>query len=90
MYTCTQVHFTALYVVLTMDEALYLLESGMLLVVVVTLDFPHVGTLQILMDVLLVKLLEHYVMVSIPIDDLLETTHYAIRKNYYLMCQWTV
>ena len=73
-----------------MDEALYLLESGMLLVVVVTLDFLHVGTLQILLDVLLVKLLEYNVMVSIPIDDLLETTHDAFRKNYYLMCQWTV
>ena len=25
-----------------------------------------------------------------PIDDLLDATHDAIRKNYYLMCQWTV
>ena len=67
MYTCTQVHFTALDVVLPMDEAMYLLESGMLFVVVVTLDFLRVGTLQILMDVPLVKLLEHIVLVSIQL-----------------------
>ena len=46
---------------------MYLLESGMLLVVVVTLDFLRVGTLQILMDVPLVKLLEHNVLVSIQL-----------------------
>ena len=46
---------------------MYLLESGMLFVVVVTLDFLRVGTLQILMDVPLVKLLEHIVLVSIQL-----------------------